>query len=324
MRKKITLILIGLAMAGAVGLSAQDVVEEIAAIVNDDIITVSEVREQHDQYVQMLRAQYQGEEFEKQYANIKKELMNMMVTEVLILQQAREKNLNVAEQVKMAVDGIKKENNLVTDEDLRRALQQQGIEYDQWIKQVQQNYQKQALIYMEVDRSIVLDDSEVVQYYKRNPEEFTQPTEYKLGAIYLTDENTGAAELEEKRREIGDKLKAGEDFNSLSAAYSDGPMKDAKGELGTFKAGELEKALEEPVQKLKAGEVTDWIQMKNGWFLLKLEDRKESFLRPFDDVKKDVEEKLFTEKKKTKVDAYLKALREKSFIKILKPNPLES
>jgi parvulin-like peptidyl-prolyl isomerase len=322
MRKKIPVFaLLGLAvfLAPAVG----QVVEEIVAVVNDDVITLSQYKEQFDATVQQLRSALQGEEYEKQYQMLKNEMLNMMITDLLLMQQAKEKNLNVSDQVKMAVDNIKKENNIESDDDLKRGLQQQGLDYAQWVKQLEDNMLRQATIYSEVDRTIVLDDSEIVGYYKLHPEEFTEPEEYHVRAIYLSTEGKAPEALEEARKLISGKVKAGEPFNALAKEYSDGPAKEAEGDLGRFRKGELDKALEQSAAKLKAGETSDWVQTKNGWYILKLEEKKDSRLRTFEEVKKEVEEKLYSEKKQKKLEDYLKTLKEKSYIKILKPNPLD-
>lgn len=310
-------------LAAVLSLAAGQVVEEIVAIVNDDVITLSQYKEQYDSTVQQLRAALQGEEYEKQYAMLKKEMLNMMITDLLLMQQAKEKDLNVGEQLKAAVENIKKENNIASDDDLKRGLQKQGMDYDQWIKQLEDNMLTQGVIYSEVDRSIVLDDSEIIGYYRLHPQEFTEPEEYKIRAVYLSTEGKAPAALEEKKKEIGDKVKAGEPFNVLAKDYSDGPAKESEGDLGKFKKGELDKALELAVSKLKAGETSGWVETKNGWYLLKLEEKKDSRLMTFEEVKKNVEENLFAKKKEKKLEEYLKGLKEKSYIKILKPNPLD-
>jgi peptidyl-prolyl cis-trans isomerase SurA len=322
MRKRIAVFaLVGLAavLVPAVG----QVVEEIVAVVNDDVITLSQYREQFDATVQQLRSTFQGEEYEKQYQMLKNEMLNMMITDLLLMQQSKEKNINVSEQVKMAIDNIKKENNIESDDDLKRGLQQQGLDYGQWVKQLEDNMLKQATVYSEVDRTIVLDDSEIVGYYKLHPAEFTDPEEYRVRAIYLSTEGKTPEALEEARKLISGKVKAGEPFNALAKEYSDGPAKEAEGDLGRFRKGELDKTLEQSVARLKAGETGDWIETKNGWYLLKLEEKKDSRLKTFEEVKKDVEERLYSEKKQKKLEEYLKTLREKSYIKILKPNPLD-
>jgi peptidyl-prolyl cis-trans isomerase SurA len=303
--------------------AAGQVIEEIVAVVNDDVITLSQYKDQYDATVQQLRSALQGEEYEKQYQMLKKDLLNMMITDVLLMQQAKEKNINVSEQVKMAVENIKKENNIASDDDLKRGLQQQGLDYAQWIKQLEDNMQRQATVYSEVDRTIVLDDSEIVGYYKLHPEEFTEPEEYHVRAIYLSLEGKTPEALAETRGLLSGKVKAGESFNALAKEYSNGPAKEAEGDLGRFRKGELDKTLEQSVAKLKAGETGDWVETKNGWYLLKLEEKKDSRLKTFEEVKKDVEERLYSEKKEKKLAEYLKTLREKSYIKILKENPLD-
>jgi parvulin-like peptidyl-prolyl isomerase len=80
--------------------------------------------------------------------------------------------------------------------------------------------------------------------------------------------------------------------------------------------------LEQAVEKLKVGEITPWIKFKEGWYLVKLEDKKEERLKSFDEARQEIDNKLFNEKRRKRLDEYIKELKEKSYIKILNPNPL--
>lgn len=304
------------------GMVAGEVIEEIVAIVNDDIITLSQFKQYHDALYQMLRAQLRGEEFEKQYNKLKGEILDNMITELLLLQLAREKKLNVSDQVRDTVERIKKENEIESDEQLRYELSRQGLDYEQWLKQLEENLLRQALIFTEVDRTLVLDDSEIVNYYKLHPEEFIEPEEYKLCGIYLSSEERNEEELKAIQKEIEVKLSAGEDFAELAGRYADSPLRENKGDLGTIRKGDLDKVLQEAVTRLKPGGVTPWVQSKSGWYLLKLEEKKDSRLKSFEEAKRDIEEKIFAEKRSVKLREFLKQIKEKSYIKILKPNPL--
>ena len=317
------LALTGILVAAAPAVAAQQVVEEIIAIVNDDIITLSDFRAQFELSEAAIRAaQMPQDQAAQQLANLKKGFLESMITEMLLLQKARELGLNVQEQMKAMIEKIKTDNNIASDADLRRAIEQSGMSYEAWLQQYEQGMMRQGVLYTEVERAIVLDDSEVVQYYRKNPEEFTVPTEYKLNAIYLAGEGRSAEEVEALKAAIDAKLKSGSSFTDTAAELSDQPMKDAKGDLGSFKAGELESALESPVDRLKAGEMTPWINAKNGWYLLQLVEKKDSFMRPFEDARREVEEKLFNEKRAVKGEAYIKSLRERSYIKIHIADPL--
>jgi parvulin-like peptidyl-prolyl isomerase len=324
MRKAIAFMILAAAAGAALLAAAPDVVEEIVAIVNDDIITLSQYRQQFDVQIKQLKTQNLAkDDYDKAYLQVKSELLNAMITDLLLLQEAREKNLNVNEEIKNNIAAIKKENNFATDEDLRRAIEQQGMPYEQWRKQYEEALLKQLVLVQDVYRSIALDESEVVQYYKQHPKEFAVPAEFKVRAIYLVAEGRTPQALDDLKAQISAKLKAGEAFADVAAALSDPPMKDAKGELGTFKKGELDPALEDPVEKMKANETSPWLSVKNGWYLLRLDEKKDGYQKTFDEARNAVEDKLTGEKRQKKSEEYLNSLRERSYIKILKPNPLD-
>jgi parvulin-like peptidyl-prolyl isomerase len=77
------------------------------------------------------------------------------------------------------------------------------------------------------------------------------------------------------------------------------------------------------VEKLKVGEMTPWLRVRAGWFLLKLEEKKESRLKSFEESRREIEEMFFNQKSQKKLEEFLKDLKEKSLIKILIPNPLD-
>jgi peptidyl-prolyl cis-trans isomerase SurA len=324
MKKRSAVLIFLLVFSGAVRLFGQEVIEEIVAVVNDEIITLSQFKAEHDDFYQALSAQFKGEEFTKKYVAMKENLLEKMITDLLLLQEAEKMDgINPDEQLRLWLENLKKENNLNSDAELIRALQQQGIDFEEWKKKMRENMMREAVIYSEVRGNVVVDDSETVNYYKLHPEEFTELPEYKLRAIYLSAEGGNEEEVEAKKREINEKISSGEDMGSLAAEYSEGPEKDNQGELGSFKKGELEKDLEQAVEKLKVGEMTPWLKVRAGWFLLKLEEKKESRLKSFEEARRKIEEKFFNEKSQKRLEEFLKDLKEKSLIKILIPNPLD-
>jgi peptidyl-prolyl cis-trans isomerase SurA len=313
--------LLGLVAALALG---QQVVEEIVAVVNDDVITLSQLRKEYDLRLQALQAQnIVGEEHDKAVAQIKATLLDNMITDTLLLQLAREKNLNVTEQVKNAIENIKKENTITSDEDLKRALRSQGLEWEPWLKQVEETILRQSAVMNEVGRSIALDEAEVVDYYKKHPADFTEPDEYTIRAVYLATADADPAALETRKAEISVKIKGGSDLGEVSSELSDPPLKGTKGELGTIKKGELDKAVQGAVEKMKKGELSEWVQARTGWYLLKLEDKKDSRVKTFEESRRQIEDKLYGEKQAVKLNEFITDLKKKSYVKILKPDPLK-
>ncbi len=304
--------------------AGQEVIDEVVAVISGDIITLSEVKARNDLLVLALRAQFSGEEFDKQYELIKQNLLDRMITEVLLLQKAREMKLDVKEQVRATIDNIKRQNNLDSDEDLRLALNREGLDYNTWLRQMEEDLMRQAVLFSEVDRQVVIDDAEIVKEYRARPELFTEPEEVSLRGIFLSESDHPAEALESKKNEISAKLTAGENFASLAGLYSDGPIKDVQGDLGSFKTKELDPILEKAVAGLQPGQTSAWVKAKNGWYLIRLENRKASRLRPFEEAKKDIEERIFNQKRTQAIDEYMGKLKQKNYIKIIRPNPLGS
>lgn len=302
-------------------LYGQEIVEAIVAVVNDDIITLSEYKAENEDLYNFLRMQFKGEEFNKQYEAQRKGLLERMITERLLLQEARKMDLNIEEQLRMMIDNIKTQNNIGSDEELRRLMAQQGINFDVWKQQQERGLLQQAVVFNEVGRNISIDETDVVNYYDQHPERFTEPTEYRIRAIFISSEGKSEEEARMKMAEIDKRLAAGEDMGALAEKYSEGPEKESQGDLGTFKEGELAEPLQKAVENLTTGSMSSWIQMPNGWFRIKLEEKKERRLKSFEEVKKEIEDMLFSQEQQKRVQDYLERLKNRSYIKILIPEP---
>jgi parvulin-like peptidyl-prolyl isomerase len=310
-----------LVLVAAVGLFGQDIVEAIVAVVNDDIITLSEYKQEYNSRMRMLRAQLQGEELIEQQEIMKNNLLESLITDKLLLQEARKLGLNVTEQMRMTLDNIKRENNLTSDEQLKRALAQQGIAYEDFLNQMEQNMLKQNIIFNKVGSKIVIDDSEIVSYYKVHQEDFIEPIEYTLKMIYIAGEGKSSEEIESKKGEIDNRLDTNGDFGQVAGEFSEGPEKDAQGDLGSYKEGELQKELEQAVENLEVDAVTSWLNMQGGWVRLKLVGKKDRRLKEFQDVRKEIEGIIFEERQQEELDKYLRDIRSKSYIKVLIGDP---
>ena len=323
MKRIIKYVGIGLVLSVCFLVSAQEVVEAIVAVVNDDYISLSDYMEKHDLIYRILREQLQGEEFTKQYEGIKQNLMDTMITDLLLLQEGKNMGLNVTQEVEDQIELFKEQNGISGNDELIGLLSKEGITYEEWRQDFENNLLRQYVLFNEVGRSIVIDDSELVGYYNQNRERFRQPEEYKLKAIYVSSQSRTADEIEARKGEIDSKIAAGEDLSVLATEYGEGPEKDAQGDLGSFKQGDLAPALEEAVVELELGEFSPWIQMPGGWYLLHLEEKEESRILPFEEAREEIQRMLYEQKNESERDKYLERLKKKSFINILIPDPLE-
>ena len=323
-RKKKAVAGFAAALAFAAWLPAAEIVEAIVAIVNDDVITLSEYREQYETFYQAIRSQTEEDGFYEQLQQMRERLLDTMITNLLLLQEAQKQGINVNEQVRMTIENIKKEYSLETDADLIRAVEQQGNSFESWKSQLEEDILRQGVIYSEVRRTIVIDESDIVDYYRKNPEELTEPAEFSLRAILVSTEGRSAEDVEARKKEIGDKLTAGEDMAALAEQYSDGPARENQGDLGTFKQGDLAENLRDAVKDLEEGQSAPWLKVTGGWYLIKLEAKTPSRLKTFEESRRLIEETLYRALEREKLEGYIEDLKARSFIKILIPKPYES
>ena len=211
------------AFLSSAGLAAPqtEVIEAIVAVVEGDIITLSEIRTEYRLRAEALRSQLEGEQLSIQLKRMKANLLEDMITNKLLLQKAKQQGIDVAEQLNMQIESLKKENGFETDAQLIQAMRQQGIVFGEWKQEMEENLLRQAVIFNEVGQSIVVDDTEVVNYYHEKREEFVEPAEYTIKAIYLSGENRIREEVQGTMDEISGKIQAGENFGALAAEYSD-------------------------------------------------------------------------------------------------------
>jgi parvulin-like peptidyl-prolyl isomerase len=317
---KIAVILVVLTCTG-LQVSGNEVIDAIVAVVNGDIITLSDFIKQDEILYQSLASQYEGEELREEYEKAKKNLLDGMITDLLLVQEAKKQELDVSAQKEKMVEDMMEQYGFSSIEDLRRAMGQQGIDYDIWLDHQERELLKEGVLFYSFGKDIVVDDTEVINYYRQHQEEFIEPASFELKAIYLSDTGKVQEELTGKMEEIKGKIEAGELFEDLAEKYSEGPYKETRGELGSFKKGTLDRTLEQAVEELEVGEVTPWIQTSNGWYLLKLVDKEEEHVKDFEEVRAEIENKIFQRERQEKTINYLKDLREQSYIEIKISDP---
>lgn len=295
-----------------------EVVEEIYAVVNEETITFTEYRNAENSMIQQLRSRYQGEELQKAIQKMKSELMNQLIEHKLLLSKAKEKNYDVENEVKMIIEEIKKQNNLKTDEDLRRALQTEGITMDAFKKQQKIVRMQQRMIYEEITSKIKIDSPEIMEYYKKNLAEYTKPMELSLNCIFLKKEYYfDKQSLLNKQNEISEKLKTG-DFKTVAETYTELEGSDNKIFLGNFKKGELDEVIEKAALGLNPNQHSSWIETESGWYIIQLINKKDPELVEYEQVREKIKNKLLLEKQEVELQKFIKKLKKESFIKIYK------
>ena len=295
-----------------------ELIEEIYAVVNDEIITYSELFNAEQQLINELRTKYKGKEFEEALKENKQELLNRMIEYKLILSKAKEKNYDVENDIKIIIKEIKKQNNFKTDKEFEEALNSQGLTMEKFKEQQKINRIQQKFIYEEAYSNIKIDNSDIMENYKKNINKYTKPLQLSLNCLFLNKENYKKKEdLLEKKDKINSELNE-TNFIEIAKKYSELSNAENNIYLGDFKKGELDKKIEEKALKLKKGEHSSWIETDNGWYIIQLISRTESKLIGYKKVREEIKNKLTRIEQQKELKKLIERLKKESYIKIYK------
>lgn len=304
------------------GFNFAEVFEGIVAVVNEEIITYSELRNAQAQWLNQLREKYQGKELEAAIQKMKSDILDSMIERLVILSKAKQKNYDLEADIEIMLKDIKKQNNLNSDEEFKAALRAEGIEFDDYKEQLRLNRMQQKFLFEEVGDKIQVDNSQIMEYYKEHVDEFTNPLEMSLNCIYLNSGNYPDKEaISEKIAVIDSELKA-IGFLETAKKYSELGDDDNNFYLGKFKKGELEPKIEETAETLKEGEHSSWIETESGWYRVQVVNRIEPSLIEYKEVREKIHNQIRDKKYQQAVKEIIEELKKESYIKVYKDDLL--
>jgi len=305
------------------------VVEEIVARVNNQIITLSDYQKANAGLQQEVQQDCQNcapQQIATQLADRRKNLLRDMIDQQLLIERAKDMDVNVETDLIKRLDDVRKQNNLASLEDLEKEVEKSGLVWEDYKNQIRNSLMTQAVIRREVGGHMDIGSDEVKQYYEAHKQDFNRPEEVALAEIFLSTENKSPEEIaavHTRSEDLHNRLVKGEDFTALARRYSQGSTAQDGGELGIFERGQLAKQLEDAVFGLEKGQFTDVIQTKTGFEILKVEDRFQAGLQPLDKVEGEITNVLYRQKMEPALRTYLAQLREESYVQV-KPGYTDS
>jgi len=299
------------------------VVDEVVAQVNDGVITLSRIKREMktaaDSYV--AEGKKTPEQAKADVEGKQGELIANIINEELLLQKGKELpgiESDVQAQINQRFLSIMKQQNLKTLDALYKEMEKTGINYEEirevWRKQATRD----AVFQREVDSRVYgsFTSKAIKSYYEANKAKFTKPETVTISEIFLGFAGRDEPTVREKAKQIALQAKSGADFGKLAEENSDRPdVKTNKGKAGTFNLKDMDERFIKPLQGIKAGGVTDPIEIEEGMEILRVDARTQATSESFFDeneVRKIMTyEKLPEERKK-----YMATLRNESYIKI--------
>ena len=297
-----------------------EIIDRIIAIVNDDIITFSELNDATGLSLKDTEVNLRFINKDTAQHEMKREILDRLIQDKLIDQEVKKRLIVVSESVvDNAIDNITRENHL-TREALIEKLKSDGIVFDTYKEQIKQEMERMKLVDYQIKSKIVLNDNELREYYTKNMDTFKVMNEVRVQHILLSiprgADEAKLNEVNRKARTLLLEIKKGEDFGKLAKIYSQGASADSGGDMGWFKRGEMVPFLEKVVFNLKVGEVSNIIRSDLGLHIIKVMDGKEQGIETFEEAKEQVKNIIYQKRVEDAFKEWIEDLKEKSFIKI--------
>lgn len=324
--KRLSGLIFAFALLAAPLLAQQaEVIDGIAAVVNGDVITYSQVRELIGARERALRAAYQGADLENRIKEMRLAALKDLVDRQLILQEFKKKEADGASIPEYILND--RVQTIIREEfggdrsAFVRTLKSQGYTIAKFKDVERDKIIVQAMREMNVKDDFVVSPTQIQTYYDQHKADYTTPEQVKLRMIVLrdnTDSDTGlAGGKEEMAKEIRSKLVGGADFARMAQMYSEDPnTQQAEGDWGWIDRKTLSDQLSNVAFTLRAGEISDVIHIGNSYYIMMVEARKEASVKTLAEVRDEIEQTLSQQEKMKALQRWIDTLRQNAYIKI--------
>jgi peptidyl-prolyl cis-trans isomerase SurA len=316
-----------LVLAGVIaipfGSSADTVVEEIIARVNNQIITRTEYQHSKEELKQEAQQQDPANA-DKVVAEREKDVLRDLIDQQLLLDKGKDLSITADTELIKKLDDMRKEMKLDSMEELEKAATAQGVSFEDFKQNIRTQIITQQVIGKEVGSRLSINKEDELAFYNEHKSDLERPEQVKLSEILISTEKKpqGAddaqlvAVAEAKAHDLLAQIKKGAAFDQIAKKNSDGPTAAQGGDLGLFKRGTLAKQLEDLTFGMKKDEVSDAIRTKQGFVILKVTDHQVAGIPPFNEIEPRVQDALYMQRLQPALREYLKKLREDAFIDI--------
>jgi peptidyl-prolyl cis-trans isomerase SurA len=309
----------------ALPVSADTVIEEIIARVNNQIITRSEFLHSKEQLKQEAQQQDPANG-DKLFSQREKDVLRDLIDQQLLLEKGKDLGITAETEVVKRLDEMRKQMNLESMEDLEKAAEAQGVSFEDFKQNMKNQIITQQVIGKEVGSRLAISKAEEQKFYDDHKSDMEQPEQVRLSEILVSTEKKGSATsgddsevlvaAEAKAKGLLEEIRKGAAFDEIAKKSSDGPSAAQGGDLGYFKRGTLAKELEDKTFAMKPGDVSDVIRTKQGFVILKVTEHPAAGVPPMSEVESRIQDAIYSEKLAPALRVYLQKLREEAYIQI--------
>ena len=314
MKKLIGVVLTVVIVAGVTNAGT---VDRILAKINDEIITLSELRREMEPYRREIMNKVPAAQQEQVLKETEERILNSLIEASLIYQRAieMEYEANVEEDVTSYIQQIMRDNNFSDTEEFENALAQEGQSLKSFRETIEKQAVSQALVNDFINSRISLLTPEIERYYQNNQADFSSLEEITLSEIIL-DTAKGASEAENLADEIVARFRRGESFSALAGQYSKGTTAGKGGEIGTYVIDKLNAEIRKALVGVEEGEISAPQKSAEGIIIYRVDVRKPAIVQPLDEVRDEIRNILYQQKRNPEYERFMTQLKEDAYIQI--------
>lgn len=299
----------------------------IAAIVEERIITVEDIRRKIRPLVDTIRQSSRNQqEFNQKLEALQDDIIQNMIDQVLIVKEfykPQDNNEQNRRQVPASVVDNQIAEIQITEFDGDRSkflayLRTRGLTLREYRREITEDIINSYMRGQQRRSQSVVSPVKVETYYNENKEHFYQEDQALLRVIQFARANSETdAQLRDKAEKALVAFRAGESFAELAGRHTDDITRRSKGgEMGWQKRSDLRKEFSDVIFKLKEGEVGGPVITPEGCFLLYVEDRKYAGVQSIDDVREEIERIVVQQMTRRSQEQWLERLRRNGYVKL--------
>ena len=295
-----------------------EVVDGVAAVVNGEVITYSQVRSLVGPREKLLRAQFSGDELIKKIKEAREAALQDLIDRQLILQAFKGEKFEIPDHfVEDRMHDIIRTDFGGDRNTFIKTLEAQNFTMGEFKKLEMEKMIVQALRSKNVKMDLVASPAKVEEYYKAHREEFTSKEQIKLRLIMIPSHASDgeAAAQKAMAEEIFTKLQHGAEFDRMAQLYSEDSTRENGGDWGWVDRKTLAGPLEKAAFDLEPGKISHIIEFSGNYYILKVEDKHGGVIKSLADARPDIEKKLMHDEAQQLQEKWLASLRSKAYIK---------
>ena len=297
-----------------------EIMERIVAVVNGDVITLSELNSAFEPFAKRIEEGYKGPDKEKIIAENRLAMLNKMIDNIIIDQEAKKSQMIVKdEEVTDTINDFLSRRKMKM-EDLINELAKENSSIEAHRKEVKAHLLRMRLLRREIKSKVAVTEEEIGEYYRKNRDAYEGKEAVRIKQLLILFPKSADVKTKAKLREemdaIHKRLLKGEPFDLLAAQYSHGPSAAVFSDLGFLEKGSMLPDVEGVALGLKKDEISKVIESPVGLHIIQALDRRGAGIKPIESVREEIKAKLEEEKIDKKYDDWIKELRRKSLIEI--------